>query len=135
MPHDMNIESLIRIQAASYGRAQTGLRKSWARDCAMDAEEMRAFLDSHRYCVLATASSEGHPVARPVAFTAIDASFWLATVAADGRAIVIDAPDDAVLGAWEAHHGGRADWAAAWFEIHPVRLVSYSARRAPEDAR
>ena len=41
----------------------------------MDADELRSFLAGHRYCVLATATSKTHPVARPVAFTVVSASF------------------------------------------------------------
>jgi nitroimidazol reductase NimA-like FMN-containing flavoprotein (pyridoxamine 5'-phosphate oxidase superfamily) len=47
----------------------------------MDADELRWFLDAHRYCVLATATSKGRPAARPDAFTVVGASFWFATVA------------------------------------------------------
>jgi nitroimidazol reductase NimA-like FMN-containing flavoprotein (pyridoxamine 5'-phosphate oxidase superfamily) len=152
----IDVEALGRLQEASFARAEGGLRSSWPRESGMDAEALRSFLDAHRYCVLATASSQRHPAARPVAFTVIGASFWFATVAGarlrnlertpwasvvvaegDGgehRAVAADGPvtitrevSEELLAVWEARHGSRADWAAAWFEIQPTRLISYSA--------
>ncbi len=122
----------------------------------MDEVELGAFLDAQRYCVLATATGSGRPIARPVAFLVLDASVWLATV--DGsrlrnlrrtpwvsivvsvgdsgahQAVVIDGPvaitrdpPERVLAAWTARHGSDPDWADAWAEVQPERLVSYSA--------
>ena len=156
----IDIEALVRLQEASFARAQGGLRGSWPRDSGMDAEQLRSFLDGHRYCVLATTTAKPHPVARPVAFTVIGASFWFATVAGprlrnlertpwasivvtegdagehravavDGSVTIIRQPSEELLATWEARHGSRADWAAAWFEIQPSRLISYSAKNEP----
>jgi nitroimidazol reductase NimA-like FMN-containing flavoprotein (pyridoxamine 5'-phosphate oxidase superfamily) len=156
----IDIEALIGLQEASFARAQRGLRDSWPRDSGMDAEQLRSFLDRHRYCVLATTTAQLHPVARPVAFTVIGASFWFATVAGprlrnlertpwasivvaegdagehravavDGPVTIIDQPSEQLLATWETRHGSRAAWAAAWFEIQPSRLISYSAMTKP----
>jgi nitroimidazol reductase NimA-like FMN-containing flavoprotein (pyridoxamine 5'-phosphate oxidase superfamily) len=156
----IDVEALIVLQEASFARAQRGLRDSWPRDSGMDAEQLRSFLDRNRYCVLATTTAQLHPVARPVAFTVIGASFWCATVAGprlrnlqrtpwasivvaegdagehhavavDGPVTIIDHPSERLLATWEARHGSRADWAAAWCEIHPSRLISYSATNEP----
>jgi hypothetical protein len=110
--------------------------------------------------VLATTTAQLHPVARPVAFTVIGASFWFATVAGprlrnlertpwasivvaegdagehravavDGPAAITRQPSEQLLAGWEARHGSRADWAAAWFEIQPARLISYPAKNEP----
>ena len=101
----------------------------------------------------------GRPLARPVAFLVHDASVWLATVdgsrlrnlrrtpwvslvvsAGDAgvhEAVVIDGPvtitelaSEPVRSAWAARHGSEAEWADAWAEVHPERLLSYSARKA-----
>jgi len=125
----------------------------------MDARELGSFLARHRYCVLATTTSKTRPLARPVAFTVLGASFWFATVAgarlrnitrtpwgsvvvtegdaedhravaADGPATVVEQPSEKVLAAWEEKHGSRAAWASAWFEIVPAWLVSYSPEKA-----
>jgi nitroimidazol reductase NimA-like FMN-containing flavoprotein (pyridoxamine 5'-phosphate oxidase superfamily) len=156
----IDVDALIRLQEASFARAQDGLRSSWPRDSGMDAAQLRSFLDGHRYCVLATTTARLHPAARPVAFTVIGASFWFATVAGprlrnlertpwasivvaegdagehravavDGPATITRQPSEQLLAAWEARQGSRAEWAAAWFEIRPTRLISYSAKNEP----
>jgi nitroimidazol reductase NimA-like FMN-containing flavoprotein (pyridoxamine 5'-phosphate oxidase superfamily) len=156
----IDVDALIRLQEASFARAQDGLRSSWPRESGMDAAQLRSFLDGHRYCVLATTTAQLHPVARPVAFTVIGASFWFATVAGprlrnlertpwasivvaegddgehravavDGPATITRQPSEQVLAGWEARHRSRAEWAAAWFEIQPARLISYSAKSEP----
>lgn len=146
-------EALARIQEGAYEQAGRGLRSSWPPESAMGPAELAAFLDARRYCVLATTTAKGHAQARPVAFTALGASFWFATVAGDRlrnlertpwasavvsegergvhRAVVADgpvtlaAPSEELLAAWEARHGSRADWASSWFELTPARLFSY----------
>ncbi len=156
----IDVDALIRLQEASFARAQDGLRSSWPRDSGMNAAQLRSFLDGHRYCVLATTTAQRHPVARPVAFTVIGTSFWFATVAGprlrnlqrtpwasiviaegdagkhhavavDGPATTTRHPSQPLLAAWEARHGSRAEWAAAFFEIQPTRLISYSASHEP----
>ena len=52
-------------------------------------------------------------------------------VAVDGAATITREPSEDLLAAWEARHGSRAKWAAAWFEIQLTRLISYSANKAP----
>jgi nitroimidazol reductase NimA-like FMN-containing flavoprotein (pyridoxamine 5'-phosphate oxidase superfamily) len=155
----IDADALALLQEASLARAEKGLRSSWPRESAMDAEELGSFLAGHRYCVLATTNSKMHPLARPVGFTVVGTSFWFATVAgarlrnitrtpwgsvvvtegdagnhravaADGAATVTEQPSENVLSAWENKHGSRAAWATAWFEIVPARLVSYSAEKA-----
>ena len=125
----------------------------------MDAAELAAFLAERHWCVLATTSAQGHAQARPVAFTALGASFWFATVAgarlrnlrrtpwaslvvaagegdqhravaADGPTTIVARPPEELLAAWQERHGSRADWAAAWFELQPARLFSYAAEGA-----
>lgn len=152
------VEALIRIQDASYARADQALHGSWPRESAMDAVELESFLDEHTYCVLATASPQSRAQARPVAFIVVHGSFWFATVrggrlrnidrtpwasmvvaegqgeshravAADGPVLVAE-PSEGLKDAWEDRIGSRADWAAAWFELIPERLFSYAAHRA-----
>ncbi len=157
----IDVDALVRLQDASLARAGGGLRSSWPPESAMDAEKLRSFFAEHPYCVLATTSPQGRPVARPVAFTVLGASFWFATVAgsrllnlertpwaslvvetgdsgdhqagvADGPATIIGEPSKKLLAAWDARHGSHPDWASAWFEIQPTRMLSYSARRMGE---
>lgn len=155
----IDADALVELQQSSLARAERGLRSSWPRESAMDADGLRSFLDGHRYCVLATVTGRGRPMARPVAFTVVDAAFWFATVAGsrlrniertpwvsivvaegdagdhhavtvDGPASIVQLPPEDVLAAWEDKHGSPAEWASAWFEVAPSRLLSYSADKA-----
>jgi nitroimidazol reductase NimA-like FMN-containing flavoprotein (pyridoxamine 5'-phosphate oxidase superfamily) len=153
----MDVDALARVQEDSYARTGPGLASSWPRESAMNAAQLGVFLEERRYCVLATTNAAGHPVARPVSFAVLGSSFWFATVAGarlrnlertpwtsvvfeagdvhDHRAVAVDGPVTIASEAspelrevWEQRHGSRAEWAAAWFELRPQRLVSYSAR-------
>jgi general stress protein 26 len=152
----IDAEALTRIQQKSYEGAAAALRRSWPPESAMGAEQLARFLTEHHYCVLATVTSKGQPQARPVAFTVLGSSFWFATVAGarlrnlermpwvslvvtegdrgghqavavDGPVTIHDSREEQLLAAWEERHGSRAEWAAAWFEVQPARLFSYSA--------
>jgi nitroimidazol reductase NimA-like FMN-containing flavoprotein (pyridoxamine 5'-phosphate oxidase superfamily) len=155
----VDIDALIALQAQSFAGAGPGLRGSWPLEQAMDGPELGAFLSAHRYCVLATTTLKGRPLARPVAFTALAAAIWLATVdgprlrslrrtpwaslvvaegdAGEHRAVTFDgavtlhsAAPDAVAAAWRERHGNDAAWAEAWVELEPARVLSYAARGA-----
>lgn len=157
----IDIGELIRVQQTSYVRAGRGLRSSWPPDSAMDAGTLQSFLHERRYCVLATATARRHAVARPLAFTVFGTSFWFATVtgsrlrnleltpwasvvvadgegadhrcvAADGEAAIVRPPPEELLDAWKARHGSRAEWASAWIDLRPSRLLSYAATPQPE---
>jgi nitroimidazol reductase NimA-like FMN-containing flavoprotein (pyridoxamine 5'-phosphate oxidase superfamily) len=153
----LDIDALIRIQEESYRRAGRGLTSSWPPESAMDADELRSLLDQRRYCVLATTNRDRRAIARPVAYSVLRQSFWFATVggarlanlkalpwasvviedgdaeshravAVDGSVTLINPPPPELLDVWERRHGSRADWAAAWFELRPQRLLSFRAR-------
>lgn len=153
----IDAEALIAIQERSFEGAGEALRRSWPQESAMDAAELRAFLEEHTFCVLATTNAQGRAQARPVAYTVVSASFWFATVAgprlrnvertpwvsvviSEGdrgshRAVIVDGPvtvsreaSEELRSAWRTRHGNEAEWASAWFELAPARLLSYSAR-------
>ena len=154
----IDLAALVDLQASSFERAGLNLRTSWPADAAMDAGELGAFVDAHRYCVLATVTGRGKPLARPVAYLVFDTSVWLATVdgsrlrnlrrtpwvslvisvgepgahqavAIDGAATTMpDAPLPVRI-AWAARHGSEPGWADAWVEVRPDRLISYSAAK------
>jgi hypothetical protein len=51
------------------------------------------------------------------------------------RAVIVDGPvtisteaSEELLAAWSARHGNAAEWASAWLELEPARLMSYAAR-------
>jgi nitroimidazol reductase NimA-like FMN-containing flavoprotein (pyridoxamine 5'-phosphate oxidase superfamily) len=151
----IDVPGLSRIQDDSYARAGN-IAASWPRENAMDGAELRGFIEEHTYCVLATANERGRASARPVAYTVLGTSFWFATVAgrrlrdleatpwasivvasgdrgahraivADGPVTITRQPPEELLDAWERRHSSRADWAVAWFEVRPARLLSYAA--------
>jgi nitroimidazol reductase NimA-like FMN-containing flavoprotein (pyridoxamine 5'-phosphate oxidase superfamily) len=153
----MDLETLGRLQEVSYARAGDALARSWPRERSMTPAELGAFLEARHYCVLATSNAAGHPLARPVAFTVVGSAFWFATVcgtrlrnlertpwvsvvidagsvgthravAVDGPVTITPEPAPALLDLWERRHGSRAEWAAAWLQLQPERLISYSAR-------
>ena len=83
----IDVDALVGLQEASFARAGGGLRSSWPRESAMDAEELRSFLDAHRYCILATATSQAHPVARQLRSRSTVRRFGLPQSLADDCAI------------------------------------------------
>ncbi|HUA11062.1 MAG TPA: pyridoxamine 5'-phosphate oxidase family protein [Solirubrobacteraceae bacterium] len=152
----VDLDALARLQETSFELAGEGLRSSWPPESAMDAAQLGKFFEEHRYCVLATATRDGRPVARPVAYTVVGASFWLATVrgsrlrnlertpwvslvvsdgdagshravVVDGSVTVVDGPPADVARAWQVRHGSPAQWADAWVLLQPGRLLSYAA--------
>ena len=157
----MSGEELAAIQAASRAGADRALRGSWPDERSMDATELGAFLAERTYCVAATTTGRGRAQARPVAFAVVGTVFWLATVeggrlrnlrrepwlslvVAQGegeahRAVVVDGPvaiherpPDDVLALWEHRFGNRAEWAVAWLELRPARVLSYTRRRSDD---
>ena len=155
----IDVDALIRLQEASFARAKDGLRSSWPRESGMDAAQLRSFLDGHRYCAgddHRAATSRGPPgcvhchrrsllvstVAGP-RLRNLERTPWASIVVADGdagehRAVAVDGPaaitrepSEQLLAAWETRHGSRAEWAAAWFQIQPARLISYAAKNKP----
>jgi nitroimidazol reductase NimA-like FMN-containing flavoprotein (pyridoxamine 5'-phosphate oxidase superfamily) len=150
------VNAFASLQDASWERADAALRTSWPRERLMTGESLDAFFAERRYCVFATTTPRDRPQARPVAFLALGDAFWFATVAggrlrnvrrspwvsvvisdgqadahrvaiADGPVTIHDAPPDEVLAAWKAKMDSSPDWAVAWLELRPERLLSYSA--------
>jgi hypothetical protein len=154
----MDIEALIAVQAESYQRAEGGLRSSWPRSSAMDARSWdllgRAYV--LRACDGDVAGTPSRPARRVYGggrFVLVCDSRWgeawnlkrtpwgsvvvaegdgseHRAVATDGLVRIVDRPGEDLLAAWVARHGSAPEWAAAWFEIRPERLVSYSASRS-----
>ena len=149
------VDVLMGVQEASFAGADGALRGSWSPERAMGAAELESFLDERTFCVLATTTGKGRPQARPVAFALFRGAFWFATVAGgrlrnlertpwvsvvisegegedhrmvavDGPVTVVAEPPQGLLEAWERRIGSRAEWAAAWLELCPERLYSYT---------
>ena len=149
------VEVLLGVQEASFAGADGALRGSWSPERTMGAVELESFLEERTFCVLATTTGKGRPQARPIAFAVFGDAFWFATVAggrlrnlrrtpwgsvvisegegeehrmvaADGPVTVVAELPEGLLEAWEQRTGSRAEWAAAWLELRPERLYSYT---------
>lgn len=72
--------ALAEVQGASYRHAR-GIKAAWPESDALDADGIARLLGAHRYCVLATARSDGRAHAAPVAFVVAGGAFWFGTVA------------------------------------------------------
>ena len=77
----MSADDLLAIQRSSYAVATPGFRAGWPDNQALGRDELVAFLDRNRYCVLATSRADGRAHAAPVAFVVHGGAFWFATVA------------------------------------------------------
>jgi nitroimidazol reductase NimA-like FMN-containing flavoprotein (pyridoxamine 5'-phosphate oxidase superfamily) len=149
------VEALFELQQRSYARAGPAVLGSWPPESALGKEELAQYLGRRDYCVLATVTRGARPQARPVAFVILNGALWFATgggarlsnlrrnpyvsvviaegdagthvlVLAEGAVTVHDkAPT--VVEAWERRHGSKPNWAAAFLELRPERLFSYSA--------
>lgn len=73
--------ALIAVQDKSYSSGGSGIKGSWPKSSAMDAETLAGFLERKRYAILATVRPDGRPQAAPVAFHVRDGAFWIAPVA------------------------------------------------------
>jgi general stress protein 26 len=73
------VDELLAVQRLSYAAATPGLRNAWPEAKALRRDGLAAFLDRHRYCVLATSRADGRAHAAPVAFVVHDGAFWFAT--------------------------------------------------------
>jgi hypothetical protein len=75
-----DVEDLVRIQRESYARAGAGLRSSWPKERALDADGFVELLTRRRYAVLATSRADGRAHAAPVGFVLADGALWIGTV-------------------------------------------------------
>jgi nitroimidazol reductase NimA-like FMN-containing flavoprotein (pyridoxamine 5'-phosphate oxidase superfamily) len=150
------VTPLAALQDASWERADAALRQSWPRERLMPGDVLERFLAESRYSVLATTTRRERPQARPVAFVVHGDAFWFAIVAGgrlrnvrrtpwvsvvisegdagahrgvvvDGPVTIHDEPPADVRAAWAAKQGSEPDWAVAWLELRPERLLSYAA--------
>lgn len=79
MPDPDPLQQLLDRSWASSG---AGARSSWPEGTRMTARQLRRFLASQRFCVLASTGGDGEPHLVPVSFLSTgDGRFWLPSVA------------------------------------------------------
>jgi nitroimidazol reductase NimA-like FMN-containing flavoprotein (pyridoxamine 5'-phosphate oxidase superfamily) len=74
------IETLARIQEASFARAGTATRGAFPAERRMTGPELTAFLSRKRYGVLASVRPDGRPHAAPVGFALVGTRFVMASL-------------------------------------------------------
>lgn len=155
MPGQEDAERLAEVQRSSYERASGTVHASWPPGSAMDADELRRFLDEHRDAVVATTRPSNRPQVAPLAFLVHDGSFWFASVAgqrlknlahvaylalvisesegegSEGRMVMAEGPaalrelTPEIAALWAEREGSPPTWAASMIEMTPERVFSY----------
>ena len=72
------IDTLARIQEASFGRAAEATRGAFPPERRMDGATLLSFLARKRYAVLATTRPDGRPQAAPVGYALVGTKFVMA---------------------------------------------------------
>ena len=79
------LETLARIQEASFARASEATRTAFPPERRMDGPTLTRFLTSNRYAVLATVHPDGRPHAAPVGYAMVGTRFVIASMAEAAR--------------------------------------------------
>ena len=74
------IDTLARIQEASFARASEATRGAFPQDRRMDGATLLSFLTRKRYAVLATTRPDGRPQAAPVGYALVGTKFVMASL-------------------------------------------------------
>ena len=74
------IDTLARIQEASFVRASEATRGAFPADRRMDGATLLSFLARKRYAVLATTRPDGRPQAAPVGYALVGTKFVMASL-------------------------------------------------------
>ena len=74
------IDTLARIQEASFVRASEATRGAFPSDRRMDGATLLSFLARKRYAVLATTRPDGRPQAAPVGYALVGTKFVMASL-------------------------------------------------------
>ena len=74
------IDTLARIQEASFVRASEATRGAFPADRRMDGAMLLSFLGRKRYAVLATTRPDGRPQAAPVGYALVGTKFVMASL-------------------------------------------------------
>lgn len=74
------IDTLVRIQEASFARASAATRNAFPPERRMSGPLLTGFLTHKRYAVFATTRPDGRPQAAPVGFALIGTKFVMASL-------------------------------------------------------
>ena len=146
-------QELAELQDESFTRGNAAVQSSLTAERRMTAAELVAFLDAHRYAVVASTRPSGKPHAAMTSYLRVGTIFWLPTmtgtarwrnvqaqpwlslVVAEGEgdqhaAVTIDGPAETVpLEAAPTNLLDQlpdASWVTCWLRLTPARLFSYA---------
>ncbi|HJT38677.1 MAG TPA: pyridoxamine 5'-phosphate oxidase family protein [Actinomycetota bacterium] len=74
------IDTLARIQEASFARASEATRGAFPEERRMDGAMLLSFLTGKRYAVLATTRPDGRPQAAPVGYALVGTKFVMGSL-------------------------------------------------------
>jgi nitroimidazol reductase NimA-like FMN-containing flavoprotein (pyridoxamine 5'-phosphate oxidase superfamily) len=80
VPATEPIDTLARIQEASFTRASGGTQGAFPPERRMDGAMLLSFLARKRYAVLATTRPDGRPQAAPVGYALVGTKFVMASL-------------------------------------------------------
>ena len=147
-------QELAELQEESFARGNTAVQSSLTAERRMNATELAAFLDAHRYAVVATTRPSGKPHAAMTSYLRVGTTFWLPTMSGTARwrnvqtqpwlslivtegegdqhaAVTVDGPAETVaLEAAPTELLGQLpdpSWVTCWLRLSPARLFSYAA--------
>lgn len=136
MPPTEPIETLARIQEASFARASEATRRSFPAERRMDGPALTSFLTEHRYGVLATTRPDGRPQAAPVGYALVGTRFVIASLPEAARVRNLRAQPHASLvvseGEDEAHAVVIAEGTALLLEPAATPIEMREPFRAPD---
>lgn len=149
---------LAQLQEASFAHGNAAVQSSLNADRRMTGDQLAAFLDAHRYAVVASTRPSGRPHATMTSYLRMGTTFWLPTMTGTARwrnvqthpwlslvvtegegdqhaAVTLDGPAESLsLEAAPTQVRERlpdASWVTCWLRLTPRRLFSYAAPGAP----
>lgn len=155
--HPSDVRFLQRLQERSFEQASPATNSSYPPEQRMDAGGLSAYLDQRRYLMVSTVRPSGRPHVALSAFIFGAERFWMPTmkgtararnlrhkpfaslavaegdgaahraVLSEGPATLVRRPEPEVVTAWEERDAELPEWADAWIELRPVKLLSYDA--------
>jgi hypothetical protein len=105
----LDAEAWDRLQDGTFGRATGATRDAWPAETRMSGGEIAAYLDRHRFGVLATGRRDGRPHAVPVGYVRRGTDVWLPTMGGSLRARNVTRQPWAVLVVSEGDGRTEAD--------------------------
>ncbi|HEX6473005.1 MAG TPA: pyridoxamine 5'-phosphate oxidase family protein [Streptosporangiaceae bacterium] len=145
---------LAELQERSFARGNAAVRSAFPAERRLAGDDLAAFLDDHRYAMVASTRPSGRPHAAMTSYLRSGAVFWLPTMTGTARArnvaaqpwlslviaegegdqhvaVMVEGPTEIVP--LDVAPAGLLDrmpdptWVSCWLRLTPDRLFSYAA--------